>query len=189
MYQPTWENGQEHGKGKRDAASRYAAIAEYLRTAPPFDQPLTVLDFGAYGGYFSARLTEEFGAQCTAVDDSPFLKEIAGVEIIPQRLTPGEVSRLGPFDVALCLSVLHHLTQWRTTLKALRKVSTVLFVETANPDETLPRAAVHSASPAIHSTMAEAGGVILTETPGYDAKFMRPLWVLDQRLPRATLGE
>lgn len=178
MYQPEWRNGKEHGRGKRDAASRYQAIAEriaYAGLRPGF----TVLDFGAYGGYFSARLAEEFGAVCTAVDDSPKLKPAPGITVINERVTPSGIAKLGTFDVVLCLSVLHHSTNWRNYLEALTEAAgELLFVETANPDETLPKAKAHNQSKAIHTAVERAGGEVIVKTAGYDSRYARPVWVI-----------
>lgn len=176
LYQPVWRDGKEHGTGKRDAAGRFAAIAEYLGDARGF----TVLDLGAYGGYFSARLADQFEAQCTAVDDSPYLIEAPGVTVVRQRLAPAEIRQLGDFDVALCLSVLHHLKNWRATLNALLDAAPIVFVETAHPDETLPKAGNHKASTQIATAVQDAGAITLTHTAGYDARFERPLWVIDR---------
>lgn len=176
LYQPTWSDGREHGKARRDANARYQAIANHLNNRHGF----TVLDFGAYGGYFSARLTEQFGATCTAVDDSPHLTETPGVTVIRERLTPTQLRKLGPFDIALCLSVLHHIPQWRATLNALTSVASTLFIETAHPDETLPKAVAHGSSAAIQTAVQKAGGIQLCHTPGYDHKHQRPLWVIHQ---------
>lgn len=176
-YQPGWRDGKELGTGKRDAAGRFTAIADYLDDRRGF----TVLDFGAYGGYFSARLVEQFGATCTAVDDSPHLTESPGVRVIRERLTPTGIRQLGKFDVVLCLSVLHHLKTWRATLNALLSATPVVFIETAHPDETLPRAGNHEASPKILAALEKAGGTVITHTPGYDKRFERPLFVIDHR--------
>lgn len=179
MYQPEWRDGREHGRGRRDAAGRFDAIAEYLGDRRGF----TVLDFGAYGGYFSARLADQFDADCTAVDDSKYLTEAPGVTTIRDRLTPAEIRKLGDFDVTLCLSVLHHIPKWKDTLAALLDSAPIVFVETANPDETLPKATAHKHSAAIAAAIEEAGGVELTRTPGYDASQTRPLWVIDNTPP------
>lgn len=183
LYQPVWRDGKELGAGKRDAAGRFAAIAEYLGAARGF----TCLDLGAYGGYFSARLADQFGAKCTAVDDSPYLIEAPGVKVINQRLTPAEIRNLGQFDVVLCLSVLHHLKSWRATLNALLDAAPVVFTETAHPDENLPKAANHKASAQIHAALEQAGAIVLTQTPGYDERFERPLWVVDRTNPIVAL--
>lgn len=160
---------------RRNSKARLAAISEYLDGRENF----TVLELGALDGYFSARLAERFNAQCTAVDDSPHLTAAPGVTAINRRPGVAEIRKLGKFDVVLCLSVLHHLPQWRATLKAMLDVAPVLFVESAHPDENLPGAGNHKASAQIHKALEDAGGTVLTYTPGYDGRFERPLFVID----------
>ena len=179
-YQPSWQNGQEKGTGRRDAAGRYEAISDYLK-AHAVDLPIKVLDFGAWGAYFVNRLGEDFDAQCTAVDNTGITDAAASVTVIDKHLTPSELEALGEFDVALCLNVFHHQKNWRRYFAALRNAAPILFVETAHPDETLPKAVAHNMSTQITRAMEQAGGTVLTETPGYDTRFNRPLWVIDSR--------
>lgn len=174
-YQPVWIDGRQVRPGRRDSDSRYRAIADHLAGRTGF----TVLDFGAYIGYFSRRLVEDFGARCLAVDNCSTLEHSPGVEILKRRLTPGEVRGLGTFDVALCLSVLHHVEQWREMLDALLAAAPTVFIETANPDEVLPKASQHQHSAAIHAAVEATGARVLTYTPGYDANYQRPLWVVE----------
>lgn len=182
MYQPQWRDGREIGVGRRDAAGRYTAILRHLGTP----KGLRVLDFGAYGGYFSLRLLHDGALACTAVDDSAALTAVQepGLTAINRRLTPSELAELGQFDAALCLSVLHHLPDWHDYLTVLREAAPLLYVETAHPAESLPRAVAHSHSQAITDTIDALGGTIIAHTPGYDAAHDRPLWVLDQRPPK-----
>lgn len=160
---------------RRDSDTRFDAIAAYLGGRRGF----TVFELGALDGYFSHRLAAQFDARCTAADDSKHLTETPGVTAIRERLSPTQIRALGQFDVALCLSVLHHLTNWRATLNAVRNAAPVLFVETAHPDENLPKAGNHQASPQINTALEKLGGTVLTETPGHDHRYTRPLWVID----------
>ncbi len=162
---------------RRNSDARLSAIGEYLGDARGF----TCLEFGALDGYFSARLADQYGAQCTAVDDSQHLAGTPGVTLINERLTPTQIRKLGTFDVVLCLSVLHHLPQWKATLSALLDAAPLVFVETANTGETLPKAKAHGSSASIHAAVEDAGGIELCRTPGYDASFDRPLWVIDNQ--------
>lgn len=176
-YQPRWVDGREVGTGQRKASSRYEAIAARLDGHEQF----TVLDVGAYNGYFSLRLAEDFDARCTAADTyrglPRALAEAADDRVIGlvERITPARVRELGPFDVVLCLSVLHHAPDWRDLLDALHEQSRVLFVETAVPAETLPKAAMHHESAAIVRAVEDLGGEIIARTHGYKSKRQRPL--------------
>lgn len=181
-YQPEWVNGREVGTGRRDAAGRYKAIADYLGDDM---RGFHVLDLGAYNGYFSRRLTEDFGAHCVAVDDFPGLTGVPGVKTIHRRLSTNELAGLGSFDVVLCLSVLHHLPDWRAYLDTMVSMAPLVFVETAAPLEVLPKARAHAESAEIEAAVEALtqNKSTLAATPGHDARWLRPLWVIDRRTP------
>ncbi len=179
-YLPVWD-GKDR-PSRRDGAGRYQAIATYLRENPIGDGTgFTVFDFGAFNGYFSRRLAEDFDARCTAVDDNPALTPYPGVEAINRRITPTDIG--GPYDVVIAMSVLHHLEDWRDYLNALIEAGTVVFIEVAHPDENLPKAKAHHTSRAINRAVKakKLGGQIIAETPGYDPRCVRPLVVIDRR--------
>src|SRR5882762_5683307 len=110
-YQPQWIDGKEVGTGWRDAAGRYDAIKRYLvarqgrEDVRQFKDP-TVLEIGAYNGYFCHRLHDDFNAQCLAVDGQPFLTARPGTNVLHKLATPDDIVGLGAFDIVLCLSVL-----------------------------------------------------------------------------------
>lgn len=166
---------------RRNSKQRLAAITEYLGDREGF----TVLELGALDGYFSKHLAETHKAQCTAVDDNPHLQESPGVTVVQDRLSATAIRKLGPFDVALCLSVLHHLPQWKATLNALLDAAPVVIVESAHPDEALPKAGNHKASADILAAIENAGGVAVAEHPGYDQRYRRSLFVIDRTEPEA----
>ena len=62
-YQDTWQDGARVAAGERDCEGRYRLIAATLPAAARF----TVLDVGAYAGYFATRIVEDFDAAATAV--------------------------------------------------------------------------------------------------------------------------
>lgn len=180
-YQPLWINGREVGVGLRDCNTRYRAIADSLHASPGAIG--SALDFGAYGCYFSARLAEDFNASVTAVDGDPVLADSyhkpqrGSVSLVVKRLEPKEIQDLGWFDVALCLSVLHHHQDWKRYLMALLDAAPILFVETPHPAEVLPNALGHNHSEAIIATMLnDLQAQPLVQTPGWDATHQRTLW-------------
>ena len=179
-YLPQWDKGQEVGTGTRDGNERYEAIRNYLLANDIGDNP-TVLDFGAWNGYFSRRLAEDFDAHCTAVDDTPELEPYPGVTVINRRLAADEIT--GPYDVVIAMSVMHHLENWRQYLDAFLAAGKVVFLEVAIPDENLPKAKAHNNSKAIMRAVKakKLGGTVIAETPGYDFSHLRPLIVIDQR--------
>ena len=185
MYQPTWKDGREVAKGKRDGNGRYEAIAQYLRDREGLPNDMRVLDFGAQSGYFSQRLHEEFGGHIVAIESNrKALAHLAGHKGIRTRIahyTPDQLRNLGHFDVVLALSVLHHQPNWREYLDALTEIGTVVFVEVSHPDEQLPRAVAQGDAEAIFEAVAEAAhSSPIAETAGYDESQLRPLYVIDQ---------
>jgi Methyltransferase domain len=125
----------------RECNTRYLAIRDYLRAHNPANPisfkryDFTVLDVGAYNGYFCHRLHDDFHAQCTAVDNQAALAPAPGVKVIKKLITPDGIRELGHFNVVLCLSVLHHWPNWHDYLKALLSAGDLVFIESANPAE------------------------------------------------------
>lgn len=177
-YQPGWKDGREVGTGQRDANGRYQAISRELQGHDRF----SVLDVGAYTGYFSIRLAEDFEATCIAADDVPALRRLdaPGVTVIPRRLNGLELSRLlfAGVDVTLLLSVLHHVTWWRDMLAIAVERSRVVFVELSEPEERLPGAVAHAEALAMHDGVQGLGGRVIASTAGYDGRYSRSLYVI-----------
>lgn len=177
-YQPGWKDGREVGTGQRDASGRYEAIRRELQGHDRF----SVLDVGAYSGYFSVRLAEEFEATVIAADDFPALAQldVEGVVTIPRRLDLEELTRLLDVgtDVVLLLSVLHHVRWWREMLAAVVTRARVVFVELPDDRERLPGAVAHAETSAMHKAVQDLGGISIARTAGYDKRYDRPLYVL-----------
>lgn len=169
------DQGQPIKAGARDCGGRYDAIAAQLD-----GRGFSVLDLGAYAGYFSIRLAHEFDAQVTAVDDYPTLTERcrgwSNITVIGRRLTATDIDELGRFDVVLALSVLHHMADWPNTLDVLAANSGRLFVETPDPAETLPKAVAHC--PELAAAVEALGGEPIARTCGYRSTIERTLWVV-----------
>lgn len=185
-YQPEWINGKTVGQSLRDAEGRYGAVSSYLGDMRGF----TALDLGAHSGYFSFRMAEEFNAEVVAVDDAQELADTfrhapadssrtGRVTGVFQRVDARTLKTMRDFDVVLCLSVLHHVTWWRSMLDILLPKAKILFVETAVAGEELPGAIAHS--PEIPRAVEIRGGRKIYESPGFDGRFMRPLYVIDRR--------
>lgn len=186
-YQPRWVKGQATTKGQRDAQARYLAIKDVLDDdRAETGKPIThVLDFGAYGGYFSFRLAEDFLTKVVAVDDHAELKR--GIQAngnhlvsgIHQRMTPQQVAALGSFDATLALSVLHHVPQWEEMLDVFLDVTErFLFIETPGPDEHLPNAVNLKVLERIWTAVENLGGETIAEVAGYDGRYSRELKVV-----------
>lgn len=170
------KHGNVLKQGTRDCATRWDAIAADLDGMHGF----RALDLGAYTGYFSQRLAIEFDANVTAVDNyRPLvqaMQDIDGVHVIDRRLDHEDVAALGGFDVALALSVLHHMSDWRETLDVLLDNAGRLYIEVPDSSEVLPKAIAHSAE--LTETVESLGGVALTKADGHRSEIKRTLWVI-----------
>ncbi len=180
-YQPVWDmkNHCEVGTGWRDCDGRFQAIKNYLLEKGGHDYAFSVLEVGAYNGYFCRRLHDDFNAECLAVDNNPRLEEAPGVRVIPKLLNPDAIRELGHFDVTMCMSVLHHRQDWYDFIDALLKSADVIFIETANPNENLGQYKPYAVG--AHLELGKIGTVIAQTAPMY-GNHLRPLWVVDRRM-------
>lgn len=177
-YQDILPGAKSPGRGYRECEGRYRVIAASLAELP---RPFTVLDLGASEGYFSCRLAAEFGAFVTAVEarNIPDINHHQRVTWIFKKVTPQEIRDLGEFDVILALSVLHHIREWRETLKALVSITRkFLFVETPHPSERLKQAAARHELKELDSTVRDLGATRVGEAPGvWDKTLSRGLYL------------
>jgi len=179
-YQDVWRSGERVAAGERDCEGRYALIAA---TFPA--HPFTMLDVGAYTGYFATRASEDFEASVTAVDDFRGLAAAASerVTVIGERLSPAQLAALPRHDVVLALSVLHHFADWRAALRELLACRSHLLIEVCAPDEKwMRRAASRREVAAQHKAVASTPGAeLLGRSPrtGRDGvTYQRPLYRL-----------
>lgn len=178
-YQDVWKDGRLRARGVRDCAGRYKLIASILP-----ERPFTVLDLGAYTGYFATRIAEDFDARVTAVDDFPGLVEAASdrVTVMSKRLGVDGLLHLPRFDVVLALSVLHHFKDWPAALRLLRCCRSNLVIEVCDPKETWMRRAASRAEVAVqHKVVSELPGARLLGTSPRTAAgvtYQRPLYLI-----------
>lgn len=187
MYQPLWIDGQTVGDAKRDAVTRYEAIAGRLGYLP---SGFRAVDVGAHSGYFAYRMADELGADVLAIDGDDALRDgvarqetggsSAGVKPLFENLTAGQLPELGSFDVGLCLSVLHHLPWWEQMLDDMLTACSLVFVETAVPGENLAWISERTEATCA-AVRALPGAEVVCEVPGFDDRFMRPTYVLPGR--------
>ena len=131
-YQPLWVNGKTVGTGRRDVETRWAAISPHIAKGS------RVLDLGAAQGYFSVRSAVELGCSVVAVDpDLADMSDVQNVHCVRRIVSPHDVNELGKFDLALALSILHHIDKWQKMLDVLVANATTVIVETPHPKETL----------------------------------------------------
>jgi len=178
-YQDLWQDGKRVLAGERDCEGRYRLIAATLPARTSF----SVLDVGAYAGYFATRIIEDFDAVATAVDDYDGLSAASSerVTVIGRRLAPAELDALPRHDVVLALSVLHHFKDWQQALRALCACRLQLLIEVCHPDETwMRKAASRQDVAAQHRAVAGLPGAeLLGSSPriGRDGvTYERPLY-------------
>ena len=118
-YQPIPLPGYEETRllAGRVCADRANAIYEDI--AKSFNRPVSVIDWGCNMGYFVFEAAKRGHAAVGVDKDSRFIKMARflsntacpyyRVPFVHSSLQPDSITQLGPFDVALCLSVLHHL--------------------------------------------------------------------------------
>lgn len=178
-YQDTIDgSGRVVTSGYRECESRYQVIRQACQS---LRRPFTVLDLGASEGYFSIRLTDEFGARCVAVDSRSVVRSaeplIAG--IVEGEVDAEDVRLLGTYDVVLGLSFLHHIPDWRGMLEQMdRSARSLLVVETPHPDEKLKQATNRHQLGKIVQALEKKGMTQLGEAPAvWDHELGRPLMV------------
>ena len=168
-YQDVWIKGNLHEAGQRDCTARYAAIKSNLS-----GDGFSVLDMGAYSGYFSFRLAEDFNAKCLAIDDYIHLPKLVrananpNVKALNKRLSLGQFQDLGRFDVILCLSFLHHVDNWRGHLEYILENSACAFIEIPHPSEILPNARNKDILMDIYKAVHDIPGEDIAQVSGYD---------------------
>lgn len=180
-YQDTWQDGARVAAGERDCEGRYGLIAATLPAAARF----TVLDVGAYTGYFATRIVEDFEATATAVDDYDGLAAASSdkVSIVPRRLSAHELRALPRHDVTVALSVLHHMKDWREALPLLLACRSHAVLEICDPRERwMRRAAARRQVAEQHQVVSSLPGAELLGTSprtGRDGvTYQRPLYRL-----------
>jgi hypothetical protein len=165
--------------GERECADRYEAIREVLAT---IQQPFTLLDLGAYTGYFAVRAASDFDCRVIAIDDNPRLPEISSsrITVINRRVAAADLRRLPHVDVVLALSVLHHLADWRSALADLMARRCQIIAEVPHPDEDWMRRAaarreLRAIHDATHAAAARELGVFERTSPKDGRIWRRPM--------------
>jgi len=177
-YHDQWRDGRLVERGERDCSQRWELIASALAGVEPF----TLLDVGAYTGYFTARATETFDCHATAVDNNPGLADLAGpsVDVIGRRLSVDELWHLPRHDVVFALSVLHHFADWQAAFEALRACRRTLIIETPDPAENWMRhAAARDQLEELHDSAAAEGELLgTTERFARGVAYQRPIYLI-----------
>lgn len=176
------EAGNVVRAGSRECASRWDAIHSDMQGAFDAEDVFRVLDLGAYEGYFTRRLLDAYpNAEVVAVDDwrgLPLALAGSPARVINERLSSSDVGELGSFEVTLCLSVLHHVPEWREMFSVIHDQSDQLYLEVPDASEVLPKAVAHSAELSEYvQGLGSRFGERLTVAPGHRSDIPRTLWV------------
>lgn len=181
-YQDIWRDGKLVRRGRRDCAGRYEAIRDALDRE--LGHGFTVADVGGWDGYFPVRLAEDLDATAENIDSRRI-----NLRCHRQlKVTAETVGEVGFHDALLCLSVLHHMPDWREVYEGLKAQCRILIVEVCHPDEAAGDSPVmqltgERIAPVFEAVSADAED-ILCETPCLDdGTILRPTYLV-----RGTAG-
>lgn len=135
------------------------------------------LDLGANDGCFSEQLAA-MGFTVHAIERKGEPQRIDGVHWHKATISAEYVKTLaeqvGPFDVVLAMSIIHHLRDWASAYWAIRAVSKVAIFEVPNPLEERTRSRTLDAKVGPLYELVMAGGAVIGEAPGWKTRHLRP---------------
>lgn len=120
-------------QAKRDCVGRYEAIAPLL---DQFERNFTLIDLGAGEGYFGTRVKKDYDATVVLVEGQDLYK--GPLMHIKRQLSAYEINEFAKgehFDVVLCLSMLHHVPDWRGFLQGVFALGEHIFLEIPTPND------------------------------------------------------
>jgi hypothetical protein len=163
---------------KRDSEGRLAAI---LRSIPePY--PKRVLDLGAHSGFMACALAREWGCEVLAIERHGPGEQYPGVRWLSEDVSASRLRELcsDGFDLALALSVLHHMPDWAAAYWALRSGARYLVAEATHRDEGRPKSEPQR-SELVHDLVTSQGRVIHRAPAFGMADKLRPLVIAERR--------
>lgn len=156
------------GRGSRDVHKRWSAISRHLP-----EGPFTSLDVGCAEGWMTEQLAK-YG-EAVGIDDSGRPNDPSDWRLIRATADVSLLASLGRFDVTLALSILHHMKDGVAAFDLLRGMSGRLFVEIPHPNE---RGVANACDLTPVVKVLESDGVPIVESPGYDRRYRRTVWLL-----------
>jgi hypothetical protein len=160
-YQDIWRNGRLITPGRRDCAGRYEVIRAALESE--LGRGFSVADVGGWDGYFPVRLAEDLSAHAENIDS----RDIPLACHRRLNVTAKTVGEVGYHDAILCLSVLHHMEDWREVYEGLKAQCLVLICEVC-----------HRVADIFETVSADADA-LLCETPCLDnPRNQRPMFLV-----------
>jgi len=152
IYQDIWINGVVKTKGVRDCESRYEPIQALCKK---YKRPISVLDIGANLGYYSSRLSSEYGCTSVMVEGAPVYQKALSELIVQQNCRNKlillgthldlkkvkEMSKCEHFDIVLALRVVHHFKEpFDAVIEAIVSLGDHIFFELPTASEDKVRA-------------------------------------------------
>lgn len=160
---------------------RWEAIEPHLPSTPG-----VALDIGAAEGEFSKALADR-GWTVHALEYRRPPVQHDGVTWHAKTATARGIARMGPFDLVIAMSVLHHLSDWGAAYWAIRKAGTS-FIEVPHPAEERKRSRTLDAKvPALYA-LAMNGGSVVGEAPGWKCSHLRPTIIHHRGAPAGSPG-
>jgi 2-polyprenyl-3-methyl-5-hydroxy-6-metoxy-1,4-benzoquinol methylase len=145
-YQDIRLNKKNSFKGDRNCEDRFKPIQ---KLATHLNRDIKVLDIGAYLGYFSLRLSEEFKGTFVLIECSNLcltglqalckLQNKKNIILLSKQITLNDIKQLNHiehFDIVIAYSVLHHFHEpFQDVFDEIRKLGDYLFFEHPNTQE------------------------------------------------------
>ena len=164
---------------QRSCEDRYEIIK---KLACRYTRQFSVLDIGANYGWFGQRLVRDFDCVYVGIDNK-IIDPHPRIWHINKRLTAQQyldLSRCESFDIVLCLAVLHHMDDYKKTLKAMTRLGVWSMFEIPGPDD------VNARCPEKHKDIAKLfNGESIAEFKSHVSDSMRP-WYLYRMEPFIT---
>lgn len=138
----------EYQRNLRKCESRWDAMEPVLSM---FGRPFTVLDVGANCGYFPINAARKYGAIPIMVEKDrgcikEAVKDYPKVVCMHRKATHKDLHELATsehFDIAMCMSVLHHVTvDWKEFLEEFLHLADYKILEYPTPADTVCKNAV-----------------------------------------------
>jgi len=179
IYQDIWIKGRLIQNGIRPCENRYNAIKKILKS---INEPLRILDFGGYTGYFSFRLAEDFDCKIMLVDNSNNVMDMINenyninVSVVNKSITYKELQDIidyNKINVVLALSVLHNNDNWLDYYNVIKEIEHV-FIETISLEEKNLAINGHVAGD-IFNELNKKSNQVLCYTENFNREFLRPL--------------
>jgi hypothetical protein len=199
LYQDVLIRGKVIKEGVRSCTDRYDAIKHVLASLPV---GYKVLDIGASQGYFSFRMSQDFQARCTMIEDSYTITDVVwrtgdylrvlcelnahipNLVLLQKRCSAQDIvhlSTLEQFDLICAFSVIHHMRNAVTDPheQYLKIIDTLLYMAPVVLIETPVNTGEHTLF--IQKALQERGGMLLYQSSR--GTLLYEIYLFDRRIP------